>query len=376
MVAKQAKAKPKKPSKNFPLFAHSRGYWCKKFKGKQYNFGPWDDPQGALKAWKEFEAKHVLGMQPKTSSESGGATVVDMVAGFLDSKQSKVDRGDLSPRTLNQYVIAGRWLVDGIGRHRLIETIGPTDFTRLRNSFPAKWGTVFCDARIMHVRTMFKWAYDNDAIDRPVKYGSDWSKTPKKKVRLEQAKKESKEFTRKETLALLEAAQPQIKAMILLGLNAGYGNLDCARLKTTDVKGVWLDIPRGKNGQARRCWLWPETRDAIKAVIRDHDGEEPLFKTAAGNLWVDEDTGRNNLTKEFLKLRKKAGCNRKGVGFYSLRHMTETIASDADVKNVQPVIDLIMGHDDGTMASNYRESISDARVKRVCQHLRGWLFDV
>ncbi len=314
-------------------------------------------------------------MQQKTSSDSGGATVVGMVTGFLDSKQSKVDRGDLSPRTLNQYVIAGKWLVDSIGRHRLIETIGPTDFTKLRKSFPAKWGTVFCDARIMHVRTMFKWAYDNDVIDRPVKYGSDWSKTPKKKARLEQQAKEGKEFSRKETLALLETSQSQIKAMILLGLNAGYGNLDCARLKTTDVKGVWLDVPRGKTGQKRRCWLWPETRDAIKAVVRDHDGEEPLFKTAAGNLWVDEDTGRNNLTKEFLKLRKRAGCNRKGVGFYSFRHMTETIASDAPVKNVQPVIDLIMGHDDGTMASNYRESISDKRIKDVCQHLRGWLFD-
>jgi len=136
-------------------------------------------------------------MQPKASSDSGGATVVGMVTGFLDSKQSKVERGDLSPRTLNQYVIAGKWLVDGIGRHRLIETIGPTDFTRLRNSFPAKWGTVFCDARIMHVRTMFKWAYENDVIDRPVKYGSDWSKTPKKKVGLEQQAKQSKEFTRK-----------------------------------------------------------------------------------------------------------------------------------------------------------------------------------
>ena len=343
MVAKKSKSKPKKPSKGFPLYAHSNGQWCKTFKGEKHYFGPWDDPQGALKVWKEFEAKHVLGMQPKTSNDSGGATVVGMVTGFLDSKQNKVDRGDLSPRTLNQYVIAGRWLVDGIGRHRLIETIGPADFTKLRNSFPANWGTVFSDARIMHVRTMFKWAYDNDVIDRPVKYGSDWSKTPKKRVRLEQQAKQGKEFTKKETLALLEAAQPQIKAMILLGLNAGYGNLDCARLRTTDVKGVWLDVPRGKTGQKRRCWLWQETRDALKAVMREHDGEEPLFKTAAGNLWVDEDTGRNNLTKEFLKLRKRTDCNRKGVGFYSFRHMTETIASDAPVKNVQPVIDLIMG---------------------------------
>ena len=87
MVAKQTTAKPKKPSKNFPLFAYDRGYWCKKFKGKQYNFGPWDDPQGALKAWKEFEAKHVLGMQPTNAGNSGGASLVDMVSGSLDDRQ-------------------------------------------------------------------------------------------------------------------------------------------------------------------------------------------------------------------------------------------------------------------------------------------------
>ena len=74
-------------------------------------------------------------------------------------------------------------------------------------------------------------------------------------------------------------------------------------------------------------------------------------------------------------LRDKVGCYRKNVGFYSFRHMTETIASDAPFHNVQPVVDLIMGHDDGTMASNYRESISDKRIKEVCQHMRGWLFD-
>ncbi|MAI73160.1 MAG: hypothetical protein CMM01_19945 [Rhodopirellula sp.] len=227
----------------------------------------------------------------------------------------------------------------------------------------------------MDVRSIFKWAYENDVIERPVKYGSDWSRTPKRKKRLDKANKPAKEFSKKETRDLLDIASPTIRAMILLGINCGYGNLDCARLKTTDVDGYWLDVPRGKTGQERRVWLWKETRDAINEVKRDHDGHEPLSKTPTGLVYVDEETGSDRLTEPFKSLRRKAGCDRKGVGFYSFRHMTETIASDADVKNVQPVIDLIMGHDDGTMASNYRESISDARIKKVCQHLRGWLFD-
>ena len=42
------------------------------------------------------------------------------------------------------------------------------DFTKLQNALPAGWGTVFSDVCIMPVRTMLKWAYDDDLIDRPV----------------------------------------------------------------------------------------------------------------------------------------------------------------------------------------------------------------
>lgn len=69
MVARQSRSKPDMRSKNFPLFAHIRGYWCKKYKGKQYNVGSWDDPQGALKAWKEFDAKHALGVEPAIAKD-------------------------------------------------------------------------------------------------------------------------------------------------------------------------------------------------------------------------------------------------------------------------------------------------------------------
>ena len=375
MVAKQTKKKPKKPRKDFPLFAHSRGYWCKKWKGKQYNFGPWDDPKGAERNWDRFKAEHVLGMEPETARNDSEVTVRNAVIQFLDAKKMMVERGDMGQPTFNQYKRLATWLVEGLGPHRLVETLGPKDFTKLRQTFPASWSIRYCDNRIMDTRTVFKWVYDNALIDRPIRYGSDWSKTPKRKQRLAERDKPSKEFTQQETLDMLKAASPTIRAMILLGINAGYGNVDCTRLKASDIKGVWLDAPRGKTGQERRCWLWKETRDALKVVLRDHSGSGPLLKTPAGNPWVDEESGNDRLVEPFRKLRDKVGCYRKNVGFYSFRHMTETIASDAPFHNVQPVVDLIMGHDDGTMASNYRESISDKRIKEVCQHMRGWLFD-
>ncbi|NOY29448.1 MAG: hypothetical protein GXP28_04495 [Planctomycetes bacterium] len=41
-------AKPDKPTPDFPLFAHTRGYWAKNIDGKQKGFWKWDDPEGAL----------------------------------------------------------------------------------------------------------------------------------------------------------------------------------------------------------------------------------------------------------------------------------------------------------------------------------------
>jgi hypothetical protein len=42
--------KPNKPYPDFPLTAHPAGYWCKKIKGRTHYFGPWSDPEGALRA--------------------------------------------------------------------------------------------------------------------------------------------------------------------------------------------------------------------------------------------------------------------------------------------------------------------------------------
>jgi hypothetical protein len=46
--------KPEKPTADFPLFAHATCRWAKKVAGKLISFGPWDDPEGALRRYKQF----------------------------------------------------------------------------------------------------------------------------------------------------------------------------------------------------------------------------------------------------------------------------------------------------------------------------------
>ena len=65
------------------------------------------------------------------------------------------------------------------------------------------------------------------------------------------------------------------------------------------------------------------------------------------------------------------GLYRRGLGFYTLRHVTETIGGDC---RDQVAVDHIMGHSRNDMASVYRERISDARLQAVVEHVRAWLF--
>ena len=70
------------------------------------------------------------------------------------------------------------------------------------------------------------------------------------------------------------------------------------------------------------------------------------------------------------KLLEKAGINGHR-NFYTLRHTFRTVA---DAAKDQPAADFIMGHEVPHMSSVYREGISDARLKAVAEHVRGWLF--
>ena len=62
---------------------------------------------------------------------------------------------------------------------------------------------------------------------------------------------------------------------------------------------------------------------------------------------------------------------RKGRGFYTLRHVFETIGGESCD---QVAVDAIMGHERGDMADVYRERISDERLHRVVNTVREWLF--
>jgi integrase len=145
----------------------------------------------------------------------------------------------------------------------------------------------------------------------------------------------------------------KMRAMILLGINVGFGNGDCATLMFTgtDLANGWINFPRPKTGIARRCPIWQETVAAIQTAVKvrakpaDYPDCGRVFLTTRGTAFVSytplaTEDDKPNLAPtggyrkdiigiQFGKLLDGLGIHREGVGFYALRHTFETIAGNA-----------------------------------------------
>jgi integrase len=260
----------------------------------------------------------------------------------------------------------------------LVSDLGSEDFEALRASIAKTWGPVALGNEIQRVRVVFKYAYDAGLIDAPMRYGPMFKRPSKKTMRITRAKQGVKMFEKADVKKLLAKSRPQLKAMILLAVNCGFGNNDCATLplSAVDLKKGWIKFPRPKTGVDRRCPLWPETVAALKAVVarrkvpKDPMNADLFFVTKPGGSFA-KGTADNPITKEFAKMVKAEKLERKGRGFYALRHTFRTVA---DGCRDFPAIDLIMGHADHSMADRYRERIDDERLEAVVKFVRTWLF--
>lgn len=171
---------------------------------------------------------------------------------------------------------------------------------------------------------------------------------------------------------------PALRAMILLGINAGFGNHDVATLPVSALAldTGWMHYARPKTGINRRCPLWPETVEALKAALaerpepRQDDAKGLVFVTTRGRPWLVRGIA-NPVSVATRDLMKTVGLHHDGLGFYTLRHVFRTIA---DGSLDQVAVNSIMGHVDSSMAATYREHIDDSRLLAVVEHVRQWLF--
>jgi integrase len=83
-------------------------------------------------------------------------------------------------------------------------------------------------------------------------------------------------------------------------------------------------------------------------------------------------TPDDRLSEQFRSLLRRAKLNDRGLSFYRLRHLHRTLTDEC---LDWPAANTVMGHADASMAGQYREKVSDQRVKRVCEFVRAWLYD-
>ena len=370
------KNKPAKPYADFPLFPHATRRWAKKIRGKLHYFGPWADADGALRKYLDQKDDLHAGRTPRASGD--GLTVRDLLNRFLTTKRHLVDTSELTERSFADYHATCKRIGDAFGLTRLVDDLACDDFEALRTKLAKTWGPATLGNEIQRVRVVFKYAYDAGLIDKPMRYGPGFKRPSKKTLRKHRQSKGLRMFQAAELHAMLAKTSVQLRAMILLGINCGFGNNDCATLPQTaiDLAGGWINFPRPKTGIERRCPLWPETVAALQEAIakrpahKDAAHADLVFITKYGGPWAAQKGVDSAISKENRKLLDSLNINGHR-NFYALRHTFEAIGGDA---RDQVAVDAIMGHARDDMASVYRERISDERLRAVADYVRNWLF--
>lgn len=278
-------------------------------------------------------------------------------------------REEITQRTYDEYERVCDRVAESIGKHRLLADLHTGSLDRLKTDLSrGKRGELLAPKTLSKdlnvVRSIFLFANEN-LLERPIKYRRPLASPSRRIMRQAANATGPRMFSADEIQTILKAADPTMQALVYLGINCAFGPRDCALLPVgkLDLEGGWHSCARKKTGVMRRAKLWPETVDALLAVIVP---DRPLVF----DLPVDS---RSILSPEFRELLTGLKIYRKNVTtFYSLRRTFETVAQTA---GDQPAVDCVMGHTAKTndMAAVYRQKVYDAQLAKVAEHVRRWL---
>lgn len=146
--------------------------------------------------------------------------------------------------------------------------LGPAHFSIYVAAIPGLSPTTH-NRYVSAVTAMYRYAVKNQLISRPVAFGSDMERASQARLR-ERRDEVEYAFTVPEVRTLLQAATPQVRAFMLLGLNCAFTNIDVGRLRWrhVDFDNNLIRLGRLKRGlSARKCPMWPETRAALVAAF-------------------------------------------------------------------------------------------------------------
>ncbi len=403
MATAKTTQKVTKRDVEFPLGLHkATKQWCRKVAGKVYYFGT--DKAAAAKRWNDEKDSIYAGTTPK--SRSTGATITELANLFsADQKARHATTGKPGQRHIDLCEATIKKLIGYVGSGCVVSDLSPDDFAKIKVRLfePVKrtkpvrgkvYGrqvkrrsaeTVAGDIR--RIKVFLNWCHDSEHTPAP-RFGNKFATETEVAVTKQSIKKQAesrKDIQASDILAIIEKSSKHFKPVLWLGINSGIGNADLSAIEWDDIKNLddqecWIDLPRLKTGAPRRFVLWPETKKAIKdylAVRAKHTGsrfENVVFLTSHGIPWVrgvGENDRIDSIVTTFAKMRKAVGVSR-GT-FYDLRRTFATVGCETlDFAAVK----LLMGHvkNKRDMTDRYAQHVSDDRIRRVCNHVRTWLF--
>ncbi len=357
--------KRKTRSDKFPLTRHSTGQYCKKIKGKMYYFG--SDKKEALQRYID-QAAYLHGSNDNSQKPANDSmTLKQLCELFLKYQLSKVQANAITARHYNDQIGSLNKLMAFLGHGRRIKDISTIDLQNYKRKLQKQYNRSGhrLNLHISNLKTLFHWAKKNDILKQiPNVDAVSRSKIINKQRRI---------FTHEEINKLLAVADTQMKAMIWLGLNCGFGCTDCSELqwKHFDLVNGRVVFPRGKTGVARDLPLWPETIEALRAVPKKG---KLVFYTARGNPFVrnvlkidangyEKYSPINSIATKFSKMIKNAGLDvPKGTGFYTLRRTAATMAA----RSGDPfAVQRLLGHANLLMATRYVQDVSKQTDKVI-----------
>ena len=103
----------------------------------------------------------LAGRTPRTKGD--GLTVRDLCNQFLTAKLAKLDSGEITHLTFNDYKQTTDRIIAQFGKTRLVSDLGADDFTRCERASPRRAGRGLGN-EINRCRIVFKYATDNRLI--------------------------------------------------------------------------------------------------------------------------------------------------------------------------------------------------------------------
>jgi hypothetical protein len=155
-------------------------------------------------------------------------------------------------------------LIAVFGSTRLVDNLAAEDFEALREALAKRYGPVRLGNEIQKVRTVFKDAYDSGLTEKSIRYGPQFKRPSASVMRQHRAQAGERMLEADELRRLLEAAPVPLKVMLLLGINAGFGNHEVATLPVSafDLDRGWLRQLRLPNGKSVRGMIWTDVGEA------------------------------------------------------------------------------------------------------------------